>query len=111
MAYDPKDPGGLLTAERPFPRGDIDYGYNSIGDHRFAEASGDRTLHVTGIEDRDGFASVMAPARTLTFVFYLDRGHGDPPSVNAPAYARFGPDDVVHEDEVDVLRVTFAPAG
>ena len=107
MAYDPEKLGELLTAERPFPDGRPDYAFNSIGDHRFdSSAPGLQTLHVSTIKSRQSLQPILADGLVVTMVFYVDRRLGNPPFVASRVFpgAR---DDLVHRDEIDVVRITF----
>lgn len=107
MAYDPENLGELLTAERPLPDGSPDYAHNSIGDHRFdASPAGFQTLHVTAIASRQTLQPILAEGLVLTMVFYIDRRLGNPPNIASRTISGLN-DDLVHRDEIDIVRITF----
>ena len=104
MAFDPADLGGLLTAERPLRNGQPDYGFNSLGDHRFAAEADRRILRISSIDDRATFEHRLVDGVTATLVFYLDRDSR--PGERAPLPN--ADTDVVRREDVDIVRVTFA---
>lgn len=107
MAFDPRRLGELLTAERPLPDDSPNYGFNSVGDDRFdASVRGAQTLHVTAITSRQTLQPMLADGLTATMVFYVDRQLGDPPIVASRLYPDMK-DDLVHRDEIAVVRITF----
>ncbi|HYD88834.1 MAG TPA: hypothetical protein VEA80_15275 [Vitreimonas sp.] len=109
MAWDPKEPGELFTAERPI-YDEINYGNNWIGAHRFVDQGEYQTLRVTSLIDRDGLAPLLNDGTVVTIMFYLDQGLGDPPNAPSQMLPRYQEDDLVHAGEIDVVRITFAGA-
>ncbi len=107
MAWDPKEPGEILTAERPI-HNDIDYGNNYIAEHRFIDEGDYQILRVNSVTDRDGLGPLLRDGTVLTIVFYLDKGLGNPPDIASQRLPHYREDDLVHPAEIDVVRIRFA---
>jgi hypothetical protein len=109
MAWDPEAPGELLTAERRIwdERPDLDYGYNSLGAHRYSDTSADEhRFVVASIQSRQDFTELMVSGSTLLVVTYIDRRLGDPPEA-ASSLFQGTMEDVIAAGEVDVIRLRF----
>jgi len=109
MAWDPEAPGELLTAERRIweEREELDYGYNSLGTHRYSDVSAhEHRFVVTSIQTRQDFTELMVSGAVVTAVFYIDRRLGTPP--DAPSsLSKDIMEDVIAAGEVDVIRLRF----
>lgn len=106
MAWDPDEPGDVLTAERPI-QGHMDFGNNWIAEHRFVNADAHQVLTIASLTDRDGLAPLLQAGTVVTMVFYLDRALGDPANVASQTLPNYQHDDLIHAEEIDIVRITF----